>query len=66
MKSSLPQRQITVAKLKMRSPKNDAVYWRSKPYVERLAALESIRQDFFGWKYGAQPEFQRVYTVLKR
>jgi hypothetical protein len=50
----------------MRSPKSDAVYWRAQPYDERLAALEKIRQDFIGWKYGAQPRFQRIYTIVKR
>ncbi|MEO0535653.1 MAG: hypothetical protein AAF215_17495 [Cyanobacteria bacterium P01_A01_bin.123] len=64
---SLPaRRQITVTKMSMRSRKTDAAYWRTLPYEERLAALEQIRQDFIGWKYSAQPRFQRVYTVTKR
>ncbi|MEM9217105.1 MAG: hypothetical protein AAGD25_22515 [Cyanobacteria bacterium P01_F01_bin.150] len=59
-------RQIVVTKVGMRSPKRDATYWRTCPYHERLAALEEIRQRFIQWKYGAQPRFQRVYTIVKR
>lgn len=66
MKSLSNQRQIKVTKVSMRSPKSEAVYWRTQPYSERLAVLEKIRQDFIGWKYGAQPRFQRIYTVIKR
>jgi hypothetical protein len=66
MKSPSNQRQTKVTKSSMRSPKSDAVYWRTQPYADRLAALEKIRQDFIGWKYGAQPRFQRIYTIFKR
>lgn len=60
------QRQISVTKVSMKLPKSDAMYWRTQPYAVRLAALEPIRQDFVSWRYGAQPGFQRVYTVVKR
>ncbi len=66
MASLSNQRQIGVTKVSMRSPKLDAVYWRTQPYTARLVALESIRQDFIGWKYSVRPGFQRVYTVVKR
>jgi hypothetical protein len=66
MKSLSNQREITVTKVSMRSPKVDAAYWRAQPYCERIAAVEEIRQNFIGWKYGAQPRFQRVYTIIKR
>ena len=59
-------RQITVTKMNMRSPKTDAAYWRTRPYHERLEALEDLRQSFIQWKYGAQLRFQRVYTIVKR
>lgn len=66
MQSSSRQRQITVNQVSMRSQKTDAAYWRTLPDSQRLAALEQMRQEFIGWKYGAQPGFQRVYTIVKR
>ena len=65
--ASLPNlRQIRVTKVNMRSQKSDSSYWRTQSYAARLAALESIRQEFIGWKYGAQPGFQRVYSITQR
>ncbi|MEQ8469260.1 hypothetical protein [Coleofasciculus sp. E1-EBD-02] len=66
MTSLSNQRQIRITKVDMRSPKSDALFWHTQPYTARLAALESIRQEFVGWKYGAKPRFQRVYTIVKR
>jgi hypothetical protein len=66
MKSLSNQRQTSVIEVSMRSPKSEAVYWRTQPYAARLAALEKIRQDFIGWKCGAQPRFQRIYTIVKQ
>ena len=59
-------RQITVKKVNMRSPKTAIAYWRTILSHERLVALEELRQSFIQWKYGTQPMFQRVYTIVKR
>ena len=64
--ASARKRQVRVAKVAMKAPKTDAAYWRAQPFTVRLAALETIRKEFIAWKYGAQPGFQRVYTVVKR
>lgn len=46
---------------------SDAVYWRTRPMVERLEALESIRAEYNEWKYGtAYPRLQRVLKILER
>lgn len=57
---------LVVNKVSLGDRQSDAVYWRSKPYQDRLAALEQIRQEFHQWKYGDEPRFQRVYTIIKR
>lgn len=45
---------------------DDIFYWLSRPPIERIIALEEIRQQYNTWKYGAGQEFQRVYTIVKR
>jgi len=44
----------------------DFAYWQSRPYIERLAALESIRNDYIKWAYDSKPGFQRVHRIIKQ
>jgi hypothetical protein len=64
------QREIQIKKIvkkgKITDKKTDSVYWRSQSYSARLAALEEIRREYHLWRYGAEPRFQRVYTIVKR
>jgi hypothetical protein len=34
--------------------------------IERILALETIRQEYNQWKYGNQRGFKRVYKIAKR
>jgi hypothetical protein len=60
------RRAIAVTKTSLKSASSDVAYWRSRPYYERLAALEDIRHEFHQWKYHAEPGFQRVYRIIKQ
>jgi hypothetical protein len=55
---------INIAKID--EVKSDFTYWQSRPYEERLAALESIRNDYIKWAYDIQPGFQRVYRIVEQ
>ncbi len=55
-----------VGKVALSQGERDVRYWRTRPYVERIAALEQIRRDYIRWKYGAEPRLQRVYKIVKR
>ncbi|MBM3150622.1 MAG: hypothetical protein FJZ96_00210 [Chloroflexi bacterium] len=44
----------------------DLKYWQTQPPAVRLAALEEIRREYHRWRYGAEPRFQRVYSIVKR
>jgi len=55
-----------VTRVNLSDKKTDAAYWRTQSYAQRLAALEEIRQEYHRWRYGAEPGFQRVYTIVKR
>jgi len=55
-----------LTKIKITEQKSDFAYWQTQPYFLRLAALEQIRQEYHQWRYGVQPGFQRIYTIIKR
>jgi len=63
---SLFRLQKTYRKVNLHDRNSDFAYWQSLPYEVRLEALERIRQEYHHWKYGAEPRFQRVYTIVKR
>jgi hypothetical protein len=52
--------------VKLDEVRSDFAYWQTRPYEERLAALESIRNDYLKWAYDIQPGFQRVYRIVKQ
>jgi hypothetical protein len=62
----IPEIKRVVTKLKLKDKKTDAADWRKQPYAARLAALEELREEYHRWRYGAEPGFQRVYTIVKR
>ena len=41
----------------------NAVAWKNISFAQRLNALESIRQEFHQFRYGAEPRLQRVFTI---
>ncbi len=52
-------------KVNIHSQKSDFAYWQTQPYQVRLAALEQIRREYHGWRYGAEPRLEKVYTIVK-
>ncbi len=58
--------QKSVKKIKVGQQSSDFAYWQTQPYEVRLATLEQIRQEYHRWKYGTEPGFQRVCTIIKR
>lgn len=44
----------------------DFAFWKKTSHAERLSQLEKIRQEFNGWKYGAEQRLQRIYTIIER
>jgi hypothetical protein len=58
------EKVVTIRSLK--DKRTDFTYWKSRPETERLAAIESLRQEYIKFKYGnVQPRFQRVYRIIK-
>jgi hypothetical protein len=54
------QRQLIITKTKLKTAKSDAVYWRTQPYADRLAALEQIRQEYHQWNTMLSQDFKEL------
>ena len=55
-----------ITKLSLKDKKIDFAYWQSRPEAERLAAIETLRQQYIKYKFGnVQPRFQRVCRIVK-
>ncbi len=64
MSSTKVEKIVTRAKLAQQP--SDFAYWQTQSYETRLAALEQIRREYHGWRYGAEPRLQRVCAIVKR
>ena len=55
-----------VRKFHITEQPSDFAYWQTRPYQERLEALEQMRREYHRWAFDDEPEFQRVYSIVKR
>ncbi len=58
--------ELVYTKVLLKAQQSDFAYWQKQPYQARLDALEEIRSEYNQWKYCAEPEFQRVVTIVKK
>lgn len=56
----------TVKRVKKNEKQSDFEFWQSQSYQKRLETLETIREEYHGWKYDTKPRFQRVLRIVKR
>lgn len=42
------------------------MYWMSKTDIERLQAVETLRQQYINYKKDVQSRLQRVYRVINQ
>ena len=55
-----------VRKYKLGNEPSDFEYWQSRPYGERIKALEDIRSEYNRWKYHAEQGIRKVYKIVKQ
>lgn len=57
-----------IAKYNLESqPENDLEFWEAKTHIERLNAIEKLRQQYIAlFLNGNRPRFQRVYNAFKQ
>lgn len=54
-----------VHKFKLTEQPSDFAYWQTQSYEARLAALEEIRREYYGWTDETEPRVERVVTIVK-
>jgi hypothetical protein len=50
----------------MKSKHSDLDYWMSVSWMERLSALESLRQQFYNYEDETAPRLQRIYSITQQ
>jgi len=62
------ERQVArvVTRRSLKEKSNDLDFWLRQPAEACIAAVEQARREYHGWKLGAEPRLQRVYSIFKR
>lgn len=55
----------TIWKYPLASQPRESDYWRTRPWQERLQALEAIRAEYNSWKYPDNRGFEYVCVIRK-
>jgi hypothetical protein len=55
-----------IHKKKLKDSSNDFLFWSSKSEVERLNALEILREQYIQNLPDVQQRFQRIYRVTRK
>jgi hypothetical protein len=56
--------KTVIRKIKLENLKSDFEFWQKQPITSRLAALQTIREEYIGWKYDNRQGFQRVWFYV--
>lgn len=54
-----------IKKVPLRQSSSDYDYWRSRSVIERIDALEMLRQHYIGFSQDAHQGIQRVIRITK-
>jgi hypothetical protein len=57
---------LVVTKATLGREPDDVHYWRERPMIERLAALEVLRQRTIGGEGATRSGLQRVCRIVRR
>ena len=58
------EKSLKIVALKDKS--NDFIFWNSKSEIERLQAIETLRQQYINYKTDVQSRLQRVYRIINQ
>ena len=57
-------KMLKIVNLKDRN--TDFAFWQTQSYLERLNAIETLRQQYIKFKQDVQPRLQRVYRITNQ
>ena len=58
------EKSLKIVSLKAKH--TDFLYWNSRSEIERLQAVEMLRQQYINYKKDVQPGLQRVYRIINK
>jgi len=58
------EKSLKIVQLKDKN--SDFQYWSSKTEIERLQAVEMLRQQYINYKHDVQSRLQRVYRIINQ
>ncbi len=50
----------------LKDKNTDFLYWNSRSEIERLQAIETLRQQYINYKNDVQSRLQRVYRIINQ
>ena len=50
----------------LKSKQTDFLFWSSKNEIERLSAIETLRQQYINYNKDVQSRLQRVYRIINK
>jgi len=50
----------------LKAQKSDFSFWKTKSYLERISAIEILRQQYFSLNKNVQPRLQRICSVITK
>ncbi len=58
------EKVIKIVNLKARN--TDFKFWQTQSELQRLEAIEILRQQYINFRKDVQPRLQRVYRIIKQ
>ena len=52
--------------VQLKDKQTDFLYWSSKSEIERLNAIEILRQQYINYKKDVQPRLQRIHRIINQ
>ena len=56
----------TLKIVQLKDKNSDFLYWTSRSEIERLQAVEILRQQYINYKNDVQPRLQRVCRIINQ